>query len=103
VTVPRKRRLAKQRREPPLLAELDFFCRCTRSCASIDRVHAAGHDYDPFLEFSSDQLPRAAFRELWHRHESAIRAHAKSLGVPLPDPAQYVPFPRGQWIVAVIN
>jgi hypothetical protein len=82
----------------PPLEVLDFLLRCTRTIASVDRLHAAGREYDPFSEFTLDMMSTDNFRALWHRHEAAIVAEAKRRGLEVPDPAGYKPYPTGCWI-----
>jgi hypothetical protein len=84
----------------PTPEELDFLLACSRTIASVDRLHAAGRPYDPFFEFVADQMSAADFRVLFHRHQAVIVAEAKRRGIAVPDPSTYVPFPRGVWVVS---
>jgi hypothetical protein len=81
------------------LEVLDFLLACSRSIASVDRLHAAGREYDPFFEFTLDMMPIVDFLHLWKQHKDAIAREAARRGIALPDPSTYQPFPRACWVV----
>jgi len=56
---------------------------------------ALGYDYDPFLEFTLDQMPREEFLALWHTHEAEIRREAERRRIDAPNPDEYRRDPCG--------
>lgn len=82
---------------------LDALLGLSRTVASIDRLHARGIDYDPFLEFTVDRLPVDEFLALWRQHRPALVAEAARRGIPLPDPTTYQPVPMGCWVTGQID
>ena len=77
---------------------LDFLLGCSRSVASIDRLHATGAAYDEFAMFVLNHLSVADFLTLWRQHEAAVRREVRRRSLSLPDPTTYKPFPMGCWV-----
>jgi hypothetical protein len=94
--MPRRYREPKVRREPSIEL-LDFLLGL---CPTPSELAARGisETYDGFASFALDTMSVEDFMELWTAHEPAIRAHAEELGLPVPDPREYRPFPHGFWV-----
>jgi len=92
--MPRRFRVPKLRRE----ASIELLAFLLGLCPTPSDLAARGMDpesYDGFLTFDLDRMEADEFLEIWHQHETAVRAHAARLNVPLPNPASYV---RGAWV-----
>ncbi len=77
---------------------LHFLLGYATPIAEIDGYLAAGEDYDPFYEFAADSMSSDEFLALWRRHLSALVVEAHRLGIALPNPESYQPYPRGCWV-----
>lgn len=78
-----RKRLTRGRRLPALsLAMVDLLLGVCRSPDEIAQLLAAGHEYDPWLEF--DNIPQATLNALVDAHRPTLTREARRLGIAVP-------------------